>query len=428
MEEMVFVAWGGNQALAKKVGAEIDRLGFRAVIGGGQPRSMYIGSQVFSQIKMTTRAILLVQQKSENDLNLNDNLMFEWGYLVAKLPPDKIHVFLIDMKARDLPSDLAGSWAQEVSTQDRTPEETAAEIAAFFAASCAREERMDKLAVMHSYDWVKQQIALHDTDPSCSDNELAYYVLHCMEAAYYHMDEHAYSDLLCSIHPISMTLDIVSQLVRENILLFRDTENLQKPLTFPQFADRKIFFETPVDLSAYDEELDLWVHMFMSDRMGLLYYFLSKNDEIAEADRATYIKIAIGHHERAIEILNEIIERYPKDRNYTFLYEGYFYRDMVFCYLDLGEISRAKELIARAVNARKQFYLAYKQKFPQDIVLNNRFSQEYYIALAEQAQYTDDAAEKTIIRHTIGSYLVKLEDESLKQHVLITRLKGLLQD
>ena len=61
------------------------------------------------------------------------------------------------------------------------------------------------------------------------------------------------------------------------------------------------------------------------------------------------------------------------------------------------------------------------------MLLNNRFSQEYYVALVEQMHYTDDAVEKNTIRRTINSYLTKLEDENMKQHTLITKLKKLMQ-
>ena len=126
-------------------------------------------------------------------------------------------------------------------------------------------------------------------------------------------------------------------------------------------------------------------------------------------------------------MLEEIISRYPNDRNYTFLYEGYFYRDLSLAYQMKEDAQEAKKSIDIAVNARKQFFIYYKQRFPHDVLLNNRFSQEYYVALVEQMHYTDDAVEKNTIRRTINSYLTKLEDENMKQHTLITKLKKLMQ-
>ena len=117
--ESVFVVWGGNQELAGLVGRKLDSIHFSGVVGGGQPTDLFVGSQVLSQIHQCTRAIILVEDTSGIDLasgyNLSDNLMFEWGYIIGTFPPSKVHVFLIDLSARDLPSDLAGSWASEVS-------------------------------------------------------------------------------------------------------------------------------------------------------------------------------------------------------------------------------------------------------------------------------------------------------------------------
>lgn len=427
MDERVFIAWGGNQSLAIRVGKEIDDKGYDGIVGGGAVESLYIGSQVFSQIKKTTRAIILVQAPADNNFNLNDNLMFEWGYLVAKFPPERIHVFLIDMNAKDLPSDLAGSWAQEVRTDGKTEEEIAKEIALFFCTNAARQQRMDKFDVVHNYYQIKEYIANHNVDPQCSDGDLAYYIFHCMETAYYYMDEKDFFESINRLVPMSSALEVVSHIAKSNVQLFKYTNNLQTPLGFDEFYELKLFFESPIDLSMHDEELDKWVHMINTNRLGLCNYFVSKNEDLLEEERNGYLDKAIEYYKKSVSMLEEIISRYPNDRNYTFLYEGYFYRDLSLAYQMKEDTQEAKKSIDIAVNARKQFFIYYKQRFPHDVLLNNRFSQEYYVALVEQMHYTDDAVEKNTIRRTINSYLTKLEDENMKQHTLITKLKKLMQ-
>ena len=49
--ESVFVAWGGNQELARKVGNELDALQYGGIVGGGQPSDLFIGAQILSQIQ-----------------------------------------------------------------------------------------------------------------------------------------------------------------------------------------------------------------------------------------------------------------------------------------------------------------------------------------------------------------------------------------
>jgi hypothetical protein len=40
--------------------------------------------------------------------------MFEWGYLLRSLPDRYIHVYLIGITRKDVPTDLQGSWCEEV--------------------------------------------------------------------------------------------------------------------------------------------------------------------------------------------------------------------------------------------------------------------------------------------------------------------------
>jgi len=92
--EKVFIAWGGNQSLAQAVGQELGKHGYNGIVGGGLPMDMYIGVQVFSQIQQCTRAIILVENTRPDAVNpFSSNLMFEWGYLTAKMDPRKLHVF-----------------------------------------------------------------------------------------------------------------------------------------------------------------------------------------------------------------------------------------------------------------------------------------------------------------------------------------------
>ena len=118
MKANVFIVWGGNKELADKVSEKIkDMKEFNIQVGGDDPDSLFIGTAVLSQIRMSSVSI---------------NLMFEWGYIIAGFKSKNVHVFLIDMDEKDLPSDLRGSWAKTVLTQDKTIDEIAQEIADTF--------------------------------------------------------------------------------------------------------------------------------------------------------------------------------------------------------------------------------------------------------------------------------------------------------
>lgn len=430
MKERVFIAWGGNQSLARLVCSGIDHSDYEGIVGGGAVEQLYVGSQVFSQIKKATRAIILVKSNMNNEgkQNLNDNLMFEWGYLVAKLPPEKIHVFLIDMNTRDLPSDLAGAWAQEIKTGGRAESEIASEIVGIFCDNSKNRRREDKLTVLHNYNVVKEYMLEHNTSPRCSDGDLAYYIFTCIEVAYYLMDEENFKSALYELQPSTNALDVIAMIAKANMTLFEKSRNLQSALTFDDFFELKTFFKPDFDISMQDEELDLWAKMYCTNRQGICHYLVAKSDDLADADKPFYIKKAIEYQLDAINQLEAILVRYPGNAEFAQLYLGYFYHDIFLCYQLLNDSEEAKKHIDIAVVPREKLFKAYKRRFPEDTVMNSRFSQEYYIALAEQLRFSNDPVEKKAITRTIESYLAKMEDQTQRQHSLIERLKALIPD
>ena len=111
----IFIGWSGNKSLADKLAGLINgSTSHKAIVGGGVPKDMYVGAQVIGQINKCNSAILLVEDKAE-DGQISSNLMFEWGYIMAKMPPNNICTVLINKSQRDLPSDLLGIWVSEVA-------------------------------------------------------------------------------------------------------------------------------------------------------------------------------------------------------------------------------------------------------------------------------------------------------------------------
>ena len=109
----IFIGWSGNKSLADKISElMVENTDARAIVGGGQPKDMFIGAQVIEQINRCDYAILLIEDKNGM---ISSNLMFEWGYIYAKYPVSNIHAFLLNKESKDLPSDLMGSWVNEIS-------------------------------------------------------------------------------------------------------------------------------------------------------------------------------------------------------------------------------------------------------------------------------------------------------------------------
>ncbi|MDR1392404.1 MAG: nucleotide-binding protein [Bifidobacteriaceae bacterium] len=425
--ERVFIAWGGNQRLAGAVAARLAESHFAAVVGGGTPTDRFVGTQVLSQIHSCTRAILLVEDtgaaQTAAGLNFSDNLMFEWGFITGTFQPNKVHVFLINVSTRDLPSDLAGSWAVEIESQGRELEDVAQRITEAFFKDATHNIELDKMKIMHMWDSVKRYADVYDDGPPCSDLELAHYLLHSIESCYYHMEEDLYEALLDKMHPVSSVLEFAVQIVKANIRLFRETGGLQRALQLDSFAELRAVFERQFDLSFQDEELNLWFSYFAVRRQGLLYQTVSLSQEFDDAEQREFAGRTLVLTSQAITVLDQIVERYPQQAAYTNLYRGYLLRTRSQMFSRLGRIEEAAEANLAATRAKEAFYLDYKNAYPHDTYLIRQLAQEYYLALAERLGYASDPTDKAMIRRTIASFLAKLEQESGRQHVVLEELR-----
>ncbi len=426
--ETIFVAWGGNQELAQLLGTKLEALHFNPIVGGGQQTDFFVGTQVLTQIHRSTRALILVQNvggsKTSTGYNFSDNLMFEWGYITGTFPPNKVHVFLIDVATKDLPSDLAGSWASEISTSDLSVEEVATQIAQTFIKDAAHGIEMDKLQIMHMWPQVLHYVEVHNEAPACSDIELAHYLIHSIETCYYYMDEDRFGNLVNALRPVSKVLEHAAGVVMTNIRLFRETSGLQRPLPFDSYMELKSFFENPLDVSHQDEELDRWFRFFGVRRSALLRRTVANNPEFSEDDRVALFQETVRLTDESLRLLDEIVQHNPQEAVYTNMYRGYLHRDKYLLYTALGDSESARAENCRAVKAKESVYLAYKSKYPQDLSLIEHLGQEYYLALAERASHVEDPVERMMIRKTIDSFLSKLERSSDRQHVLLSELRA----
>lgn len=138
----------------------------------------------------------------------------------------------------------------------------------------------------------------------------------------------------------------------------------------------------------------------------------------------TFREETIGLTMSALQILDDIVATYPRQAGYANLYYGYLYRDLYLMNFMLGHDEKARENNILAVRAKESFYLTYKDRYPQDLILIQHLGQEYYLALAEQLDYIEKPVEKMVIRRTINDFLAKLEKDTGRQHVLLTELRA----
>jgi hypothetical protein len=428
--EKVFIAWGGNQSLAKFVDYELRKHGFTGVAGGGIPTDMFIGTQIFSQINQCTRAIILVENTNQDSANaLSGNLMFEWGYLTGKMDARKIHVFLIGESKKALPSDLAGIWAAEINSVDKTRQQIAQEIVSIFFEAASRPIDIDKMEIFSRWPEIKHKLSVHASEPVYSEIELAHYLLHSVEACYYYMEQEELLSIIEKIVPISSILNFTVQIVRANIRLFDETSMLLNAIEFDVFTDLKPLFEMKFDFSNQDGNLHLWLRYFCSNRLALLYMFIMRNnnDSNVNIKEMCFQKVEEYNNE-SLQILSEIAEKYPQETVYTKLYTGYVYRDLFKLYKDVDDVEKSAQCIDAASTARQLFYSYYQHNYTNDGYLIKHFAEEYYLSCTERLNYIKDPIQRAIDENAIRSFLLKVEKESGRQHVLLKQLRTAFAD
>ncbi|WP_169728343.1 TIR domain-containing protein [Geminicoccus roseus] len=120
LTEKVFIAWGQNIDLALKLSDYLTKLKIDNTIGGyadvREEADDHIGNRVINQMRRCSRAIILAQGKRGPDgsITFRPNLMFEWGYLLARLPKGSIMIALIETPREAVASDLQGIFSQLV--------------------------------------------------------------------------------------------------------------------------------------------------------------------------------------------------------------------------------------------------------------------------------------------------------------------------
>lgn len=356
--------------------------------------------------------------------NFSDNLMFEWGFITATYRPEKVHVFLINVPARELPTDLAGAWATEIQHPEADIETLADEILEIFMRDASHPIELDKLQIMHEWSEIIKHLELYNRRPDCSDLELAHYILHSMETCYYRMEEERFERLLRELRPASGILERAVRFARANIRLFRETNGLQSALPLDSFVELRALFEGDLDIGHGDLELTLWFRYFSLRRLSILYHTASKNTELSSDDCEALMRRALRYLSDASDAVSTIVDQYPQQLAYSRLFQGFVSRDESEIHKLLGETDAAVEASARAMRCKQQILLDYEAKFPQDTQLIGHLREEYLLSLAESLEYFEDPAERSIAKKTIEGFLSKLELETGRRHVVLEVLRS----
>lgn len=418
--ENVFIAWSGNRELAELVAARLRKNNLNPLIGGGLPRDMFVGSHVMSQMDSCNYAIILAQKKEEYQASaeFSDNVMFEWGYLIAKLSNRKVFVFLIDTSERDLPSDLVGSWIQPVSRKGRPDEEVADEIAAQFVVE---RPSADKIEILSKWRLIKNVLLGYNTQHRYTDFEIAQFVLYSVFSAFYCDDIDAYVGVCGGVETTSKSLNAILSLTRNKMQIYQCTANLARPLQVEDFFEITTMLQYRYEDAVEESDLKAWAKIIRIDALSLANALMASNS--AGDERAFYHREAIRLGDEVLGLIDENVERQPNNLHFADLLRGLQYRNIAMAYEDLGEADAAKEYFGKSVEARESLYFFYKQSHAPDASLCNKMAQEYYLAQLERCAFEVDPLEKQRILMTVKKHLTAWEADFVRQKSLLQMVK-----
>ena len=457
----VFIAWSGNNETAKKMKSLIDeRIGYEAIVGGNlyDHDSIYVGGTIIEQMKKCDQAILLIQKNSRINA-ISPNLMFEWGYLLAKLNIKKIHNYFIDISPNDpaLPSDLHGVWAYEISTKENSDDEVANKLVDKFFDSQKNTLTENKMSLIINRDETRKKILSHLIDPICSNYEMAQYIIcyiYCSNI-YVHTRHEALSDMQNFLDKLgeaefqSTELVLATRLAVTSIKFFLDI----KYVTDEQYIDHDKFYlhrEKYEDLldrieALPESELKNLLLAFAYDFISYLYLLIINSDEIDDSvmpdtKKAEYCYKLIDISEKTAKLC-DIIDGQAQNvnRQLCALLRGYMYRDC-FCALQClekieseGTVPRSEDKESRhekivkylelSFNERKKLYDEYSLKNINAMFINN-IEMEYFLGLAELQLYELDESKRKNYKEKIVRYLERADRNIAEKKVFAEKIRS----
>lgn len=392
----IFIGWSGNQSLALELGKEIDKnKSFKAIVGGGTPTKMFIGEQVLEQIKDSDYAILLMEKKNGE---ISPNLMFELGYIFAKMPVNRVFLVLINMENNELASDILGAWIFKTKHFDRA-ERTESDFAQELYRDFIEFEHNRVIVGQSNYfDYIDRwEECFSDlkNDNRISTNDSEYIILGCL-AAYYYNDYKELHDYLDSVTCDEAVSNIV-YFAKAYISIFLDSGNMMHPLNDDQIITCREVFESLLERDrVLSPKLDAILDILVHDAYGLACMLYLRNEELDEDEREYFDILCQDHLLKVFELIDEYRERFGDDNKVLMsLFDAYICNDLAKLYRRDPE-TEEKHLyyLERSVTTRKGLFKSVQLLYPQNKFLIEKMEQEYNIALADQCKYMKDAVLK----------------------------------
>ena len=386
MKGTVFIAWGGDANLAQAVATVLEKHGYSTQVGGNEKdplqKDFYLGPQVLKQLNRASRAIILAQYPPEKDdkekddksveattLTFRPNLMFEWGYLFSRLLPAYLHVFLIGIQRKGLPSDLVGIWSKEINLS--SIQEMAEIIAKCFCEEAEQVPVDPPIKAIVDWDNWKNRLKKQTTGEEAPDDiRLAAAIMHSIQPAFYYNELSFLHSLIAGIETTAKSSPEL-QKSKEIAGAAYTYYNLTKdPSDKP---DRGELFILKASIDGSSNNIDsnstlyAWIEVIRNDFLGLCYRRMAES-VVDVQYRKEYLECAVKSFSKALELLNNMGEEIMD--SYWRLWQGYVYRNLGRVYSELNMKCKGQYALCNAHSSWNHVYADFQAREAPDLLVH----------------------------------------------------------
>lgn len=184
----VFIGWNDNN-LAQQLKKILSQLHGedKFFVGAESQQIRHLGQAALYEINRSDRAIILISQSSKIVYSgekvypfFSPNVFLELGYIFAKMKPENILIFLINISPTQMPTDVLGD--RVIPITGRNNQYVAKKIAKEYSNHQFAEETPDDIFLK----WHKAKELLGSNSSLLTEAEKGYILLHSIQSAFYY--------------------------------------------------------------------------------------------------------------------------------------------------------------------------------------------------------------------------------------------------
>lgn len=384
LTEKTFIAWGANEELAVRLSSYLDSKKIDNIVGGHSARfgedSDHLPQRVISQMKQAARAIILAQgvKQPDGSYAFRPNLMFEWGYLLSRLPTGSIMVVYIDTPREAGPSDLQGALS-EVLPSNLKKSRKAEWIANQFLK---RPPNIRFSAFDVCYDWSKHKIFLKnqiDQESAPSPSKFEKTLLTSFIPAVYNNDIGFLRQVIDKVRESGENANNTYLILANGICSYVEyvTSN------YNNYRKTK-FSELKKSFSNCANSHDTYVAAIARNYMGkcLLKQCQLESDASKRIDLLKYAELNFRYS--LVEF-----ERSPLDSRSLNIWLSFVYRNLAIATFEIeGRSMNSLEYSELALKAREDVFLSLSSSL--EGVSSRFFEAEYYLSVCDYVKISGD--------------------------------------